>query len=377
MGRTASRQVAGLIVAGVFALIPAAKSQSAPQQFDTALYDLSVASYYQKKNATVPEYSKDWHDCGKIARGELPGSELRSPQLSFNPLPGNGVLGSLISEGMYIQEVIQANIKMCLLVKGWTFVETPKGERKRIYRLTKHEQLLEMERLMGSDLPSGAEYLSFNNAWAAPDFVDGGKINERLLKSLREAQKDRTAPRLVPTPMPAAVSAGSAILVIGVSRVGEMSMLSNARVIWAPYDAVHNALVGDPAKWFFAASDPGIDLEYLTLTLPEGDYVLFSTGQPIAGGLSSVDYCMGAPMIHVTAGQAFYFGDITPSSGVVKGNFTTSTAAYSSNLTRAREHLAGVSPLARSLAQVAIRNGAVYPCTGLPVSEYRIPSVGN
>jgi hypothetical protein len=277
---------------------------------------------------------------------------------------------------MFRGEMQSANLRTCLLIRGWTYVVPSDDERHRIRGLSEPDRDRELDRLIGTADLSPAVRVSIRNDWAAPEFSGS---NDETLEAYRNGYNKRPkSDRRVAAPLPTSLPAGLSTITVGFRRPNWIAEMSEGGVVLAPYDLKKRALIGSPyaknSSWIRVESDPGpVALEYITTVLSPGDYVLFSTSLHSVEGYAAIDFCMGTPLIHVQADQTLYFGDLTPSVGMTVGNRWVLSAAYSSNLAEARDDLIRVSNLARTLVEAPMENGAVYPCTGLPIGHYMVP----
>lgn len=183
---------------------------------------------------------------------------------------------------------------------------------------------------------------------------------------------------------PVVLGPGQGAIVVGFRRPDKMSAGKSGAFGFGRYDVTARDLIlqpkaakkaGDTTTYTVLArsADKKQVHELAVMLVSAGDYV--ATGAlPGPGGIIMNSFCLGAPTFRVAAGEAVYFGDVTPYFNVkLKSGARTAAMAYSSNVEAAKVALANQPALAAALKPAAISNAATYACYGQAMLAYAVP----
>ncbi len=190
--------------------------------------------------------------------------------------------------------------------------------------------------------------------------------------------------------LPIILEPNQALLVMGFRRPDTLSLGKNGSIEFTRYDMEKRDMVFEPKNakkdgdkntyWVqFTSANRKSPLEYNAMVIAAGDYVLSSS--TIGGGTFMdaqpvvVNFCLSAPVLHVEAGQAVYFGDLTPYQFVKMASGNRGNAMkYSTNIEDARKALDKQGALATALKPADIHNAAKFGCFGQSMLAYAVPN---
>lgn len=183
---------------------------------------------------------------------------------------------------------------------------------------------------------------------------------------------------------PVVLGPNQAAIIVGFRRPDSMSAGKSGTLAFARYDpAVRDMIAlprdakkrGDTATYWVSvrSGDRKLALDHAVMVVSAGDYVLYGA-TPGPDGMVANSFCLGAPTFHVGAGEAVYFGDVTPYIGVKLADGTTASAmAWSSHPDDARAALVGQPGLVAAFHPASIRNNATYSCAAQTMTAYAVP----
>lgn len=183
---------------------------------------------------------------------------------------------------------------------------------------------------------------------------------------------------------PVVLGPGQAALVIGFRRSDKMSEGKAASATFARFDMDKHDLVfqprhakkdGDTKTYWVEATSTGAmkanARDFVVMIVSEGDYALFAAF-PSGPKQMLNTFCLGAPVFHVGAGEAVYFGDMTPYPSVRLVDGTrTAAMAYGAHFNEAREALKSQPALA-ALKPADLKQ-STYGCAGQLMAAYVVP----
>lgn len=186
--------------------------------------------------------------------------------------------------------------------------------------------------------------------------------------------------------LPVKLGPGQAAIIVGFRRPDSMSAGKSGVVAFSRYDREKRDTIFQPrdAKkkgdtttyWVLArTADKKQPLEHAVMLVSAGDYVMLGAGAGPGGQVMNT-FCLGAPTFRVNAGEAVYFGDLTPYIMVkLEDGGRTNAMAWSSHPDDAKKALANQPDLAAAFRPAELFNEATYGCAGQMMMAYKVPGV--
>lgn len=284
-------------------------------------------TYYNRPGSTIEEHNAEVRACAARAAG--------LSQFADNPLQGG-----LLPMGLAIAQDNsrgQANIENCMIVNGWRVIRLPDGLGQRLFRMRREELSTQLATVVGVETPDiGRVTRIFNNEaargdtiWGAiPDYYGEDSLS---LKAVDLTNLPLATPSLPPLhPGRSHAPSGPAVPVItltpeNIANLPEGTALAIVRVVgtgrtngeglgFGLVDArtrppLLRQIETDPVEGFHAAvrwtlfkgSAREVREKLIAVPIVPGDYRVESR-------MSTMDYCLGAPVTTVREGDVVFFG---------------------------------------------------------------------
>jgi len=367
---------------------PQANTETPEQMAKDAQRDLADTHFYNKPGATRVEYDRDWQECRLIARGTRTpsGGYVVSYAAGVSPLAAGigGGIGAAIGMAIIEGQQRRANRRNCLMVRGWRWVQPEAAEEARVAAMGDADKQAWRETMVGAPTVSG-KVMQFTPL-PTIDADEQATIDAPLVATVRAVEKGADpAAAIVLKPDEGAI-------VVGLRRPTDKVYGVGGTLGFARYDVAKRDLIYPPRH---AKRDGDKTTYFLTLTshsknkkLPHdvqvvrvtpGDYVLLGADMTPQGILTT-DFCLNAPVFHVGAGEAVYFGSLTArsfSGKKVRADSVTSVgsvpAVYGQQIGEVRAALAGQPALLAALKPAEVRNRASFGCAGTTMTAFYVP----
>jgi hypothetical protein len=366
-----------LIVAGLaagLALGLAGPSAEAQQRRERANLTRPTEgfTYYNRPGATIADHDAAVRACAARAMG-------------LNQMADNVLMPGLAAQGLAAAQDgsrLQANIENCMVVDGWRVVRLPDGIGQRLFRMKREELSPQLATVVGVKTPEIGQIVRvFDNEAARGDTVWGAMPayygeDSISLKAVDMANLPDALPALAPlhpdrqtaqsgpvvpiielTPANvASVPQETAMVIIRVVGTGRTNGegLGIGRVGFRSEPPVIRRVATDPVEGFYAGVNwtlfKGSDRErresLIAIPVVPGEYRIESR-------MNTMEYCLGAPVTEVKAGEVVFLGTFDIAGPVMGPDMS---------LTPAETFLAN-DPARRSrLRPAQWRNGNVAAC---------------
>jgi hypothetical protein len=360
-----------MLFAAASAAVAAAPADEAPGQVNLTK-SIGGYVYFNRPGADIGTHDTEVVDCIRQA--------ARTVQPDVN---GGGILGAILHSAMEDRgEAV--NVENCMVVRGWRVVRISDEEGDRLAKLTPAEKSSELSAWVGEATPHGEIMRVWNNdagrvstkKFKLPGYFGRTSISvaaqpEQVRKEaatppappeLPKAAKSTRPPKALKPEQLAAVPADSALVIVhlkGLSMSNGQWMVLQRVGADPEIPAWAEDQRPDVVNVIYASFWTGDDGKILAYALPPGRWRVAGQG----GGLSQLNFCLGAPAFEVAAGEVVY-----------AGSFDMGAEDFGPNLDlgRAQALLAANPDQAARLRPAVYENGWTTACGGNFIYAYEI-----
>lgn len=313
----------GLALGG---LVPEASAQNRPARVDLTRPSDGY-TYYNRAGATIEDHDAAVRACAARAAG-------------LNQMVDNVIMPGLVAQGLAAAQDgarFQANIENCMVVGGWRVVRLPDGIGQRLFRMKPEDLSPQLATVVGVQTPELGQIIRvFGNEAARGDTIWGAMPayygeDSLSLRSVDLENLPAAEPALVPlhpdrqTPRPgpaipviqltadnvADLPPETALVIIRVVGTGRTNGegLGIGRVGFRALPPVERRVESDPVEGFYAGvrwtlfrgSDRERRESLIAIPVVPGAYRIESR-------MNTMEYCLGAPVTEVKAGEVVFLG---------------------------------------------------------------------